>query len=226
MVVVLYDDKGKRCHWQVVNLDTLVSAGDGWKLLVPKAHVLDGSAADKLRQAAAGDPYELRIRELRLSQPWMKMLQAGTRLVIDIEEWINKTSGRGSITLGVDNEDGRDPTPLASWGVLLGLNSYAEVVPTLFPWATVNLHEETYDEAERDEWRAECVVYDEGDRFETEPFAEWASARPRDELRPYANAADEVDYWRLELTLNELGRSFMIVDEFAMRPGLHLTPEP
>lgn len=204
VVVVLHDEAAKCCFWQIVNSDTLVSTGKGWKLLVPTAHVLDSTSADALREAASGDRYELRIRELRLSRPWMEMLRDGTRLVIDIEEWVNKTSGRGSIQLGIDHEDGNDPTPLTSWGVFLGLRSYAEVVPTLFPWATVNLHEETYDDADaRDEWSAEHYEFG---------------------LGPYRSGAGEVDFWRLELSLNELGRSFMIVDDFAMRPGLHLTP--
>lgn len=226
VVVVLYHSGSRRCYWQVVNNETLVPIGDNrWKLLVPKSRRLDHRAASLLRDAAEGDPYELRLRELRLSRPWMEMLQEGMRLVIDIEEWVNKTSGRGSITLGIDNEDGNDPTPLASWGVFLGLNSYADAVPALFPWAEVDLHEETYDEADHDQWEEECVVYDEGDRLEMESFADWTSTRPR-ELRPFANGAGEVDYWRMELSLNELGRSFMIVDEFAMGSGLQLTPSP
>jgi hypothetical protein len=52
--------------------------------------VLDGSAEAKLREAAEGDPYELRLRELRLAKPWMDMLASGTRLVVDFEEWIKK----------------------------------------------------------------------------------------------------------------------------------------
>jgi hypothetical protein len=30
------------------------------------------------------------------------------------------------------------------------------------------------------------------------------------------NVDGEVDYWRLELTLNELGKAFVVVDQFAM----------
>jgi hypothetical protein len=52
--------------------------------------VLDGSAEAKLREAAEGDPYDLRLRELRLAKPWMDMLASGTRLVVDFEEWIKK----------------------------------------------------------------------------------------------------------------------------------------
>jgi len=58
--------------------------------------------------------------------------------------------------------------------VSLGPFSYAEVVPQLFAWAEVSVHEETYDEAEHDDYEAECVIYDnEGDRFVTEDHGEW-----------------------------------------------------
>jgi len=113
-----------------------------------------------------------------LAKPWMELAASGKRLMVDIEEWINKTSGRGSISLGVDNEDGEKPEELASWGVFLGLASYAEVVPRLFAWADVQVHAETYEDAEYDRYEAECVIYDnEGDRFVAEDFDEWRSGR-------------------------------------------------
>ena len=99
VVVVLYHPETKRCHWQLVNRETLVktSAG-GWKLLVPEGHVLDVSAREPLQKASEGDPYELRLRQLRLAKPWMELLASGKRLVVDMEEWVNKSSGRGSIS--------------------------------------------------------------------------------------------------------------------------------
>ncbi|MFS8103518.1 DUF4365 domain-containing protein [Lentzea alba] len=149
VAVVLYHPETKHCHWQLVNRQTLQETSTGgWKLLVPEAHVLDASAANRLRVAAEGDPYVLRLRQLQLAKPWMELLASGKRLMVDIEEWINKTSGRGSISLGVDNADGQKPEKLASWGVVLGLASYAEVVPQLFAWADVQVHEETYEKAE------------------------------------------------------------------------------
>lgn len=225
VVVVLVHPKTERCHWQHVNADTLVeTSGGGWKLLVPELNVLDASALTPLRKAAQGDPYVLRLRELQLARPWMDLLDAGKRLVIDIEEWINKSSGRGSITLGADNEDGEDPTPLASWSVLLGMASYAEVVPRLFAWADVAVHEETYDEANHEEYQSECVIEDkEGDSFVTQEYEDWLESQNWEDLRPYTNAAGEVDYWRLELTLNDLGRAFLTVDRFATKGDRQLT---
>ncbi|WP_424211044.1 DUF4365 domain-containing protein [Streptomyces sp. BI20] len=225
VAVVLYHPETQRCHWQLVNGRTLLKAtSGGWKLLVPEAQVLDADAADPLREAAEGDPYVLRVRQLQLAKPWMELLAGGKRLVVDIEEWVNKSSGRGSVSLGLDNEDGRKPEELANWGVFLGLASYAEVVPGLFAWADVHVHEETYDDAEYDEYETECVFHDkEGDHFVSETFEEWRGSRLAQGLRPYANSADEVDFWRLELTLNELGRAFLVVDRFGREGGTLLT---
>jgi hypothetical protein len=72
-----------------------------------------------------------------------------------------------------------------------------------------------YDDVEYDRYKAECSSWDEGDRFFGEPFADWHRDRVDMGIRPYNNAAGEVDYYRLELTLNELGRSFLVVNEFA-----------
>ncbi|UYB40269.1 DUF4365 domain-containing protein [Streptomyces sp. Je 1-4] len=204
VAVVLYHPEEECCYWQLVNRETLIETRRGsWKLLVPEAQVLDKSARAALSQAAEGDPYTLRIRELQLARPWMRMLVEGMRLVIDIEEWVNKTSGRGAIALGVDNEDGNDPEQLVSWNVFLGLSSYVEVVPKMFAWANVGQHAETYDNADYSDY-----PYDRDD---------WGA------LHPYMNPSGEVDFYRLELTLNELGRAFLLVDQFASEGPRQLT---
>ncbi|MEU8763021.1 DUF4365 domain-containing protein [Streptomyces sp. NPDC048659] len=205
VVVVLYHPERERCYWQLVDRETLVETSrGGWKLLVPEGQVLDEGARAPLSRAAEGDPYTLRVRDLRLARLWMRMLDDGARLVIDIEEWVNKTSGRGRIALGVDREDGGDPEPLVSWTVYLGRSDYVEVVPKLFAWADVGLHAETYEDAE----------------YDTYPYERdgWGS------LHPYANPSGEVDFYRLELTLNDLGRAFLLVDRFAEEGTRQLTP--
>ncbi|MET8197418.1 DUF4365 domain-containing protein [Micromonospora sp. NPDC005222] len=103
VVVILYHPAEKVCYWQLVTNSTLQPAGtSGWKLLVPESQIINADAAAVWRAAADGDPYELRRRELRLARPWMQMLTDGLRLVVDFEEWINKTFGRGSIAIGIE----------------------------------------------------------------------------------------------------------------------------
>lgn len=224
VVVVLYHPETGQCHWQLVNRKTLVETSTGgWKLLIPKAHLLDETARTPLQDAAEGDPYVLRIRELRLAKPWMELLASGTRLVVDMKEWINKSSGRGSISIGIDHEDGNEPEELVTWQFLVGPTSYAEAVSTLFAWASVDVHDETYDDAEYDQYEAECSIWDEGDQFFTESFDDWRSGRIEKRIRPYGNVAGEVDCFRLELTLNDLARAFLIVDKFASEGGRQLT---
>ena len=218
VVIVLYRPDTQLCHWQLVTDSTLIATrAGGWKILVPQGHVLDETAAEPLREAAAGDSYVLRVRELQLARPWMTMLAEGNRLVIDIEEWPNKTAGRGAITLGIDKEDGQSPTPLANWWFLAGLYDYEDTIPALFAWASVGLHEETYDDAEYDQYKEECLFEDnEGFRMYRESYQEWRSGRQWPRFRPYADDyGGEVEYWRLELTLNDLGRAFLLVDSFA-----------
>ncbi len=216
VAVVLYDPAAGTCYWELISRDTLVETGTGgWKVLVPQSQILDASAREPLRAATEGDPYELRLRELRLAKPWMDMLTAGTRLVVEFEEWGNKSSGRGSISIGVDREDGSDPEALATWHLLIGPSNYTDAVPKLFAWADLSLHEETYDLADEDAYESECGFWDEDDHFYRQSYADWHAERHGDMIRPYANEQGEVDHFRLELTLNELGRSFLVVDQFA-----------
>jgi hypothetical protein len=225
VAVVLYNPDTGYCHWQLVNRETLVeSSTGGWKLLVPEAQVLDDRARQQPMQVAAeGDSYELRLRELRLAKPWMDMLADGTRLVVEFAEWINKSSGRGTISIGIDHEDGNEPEELVTWHFLVGPTSYAEAVPKLFVWADVDVHEQTYDDAEYDQYKAECSIWDEGDQFFTMAFDVWRSGLIARGIRPYGNAAGEVDYYRLEMILSELGKAFLVVDKFAMEGERQLT---
>lgn len=53
VVVVLVDLDSGLCHWQLVTESTVEKSGESqWKLRVPKAHVLDGSAVRPLRNVA------------------------------------------------------------------------------------------------------------------------------------------------------------------------------
>lgn len=228
VVVVLYDPPENTAYWQAVNEHTVVTGKRGGKkLLIPKAQELGRNSRSALAKAATGKPYELRIRELRLSLPWMRLLEGGRRILLEADEWVNKTSGRGEIQIVSVDEANEDRVELGNWSIMVGLRPYEHVLPSLVPWADVTLHEETYDEADYEAWEAECVHYDrEGDRIVSESYEEWTLGRSgADGLRPYANSAGEVDRWRLELTLNDLGKGFLAVDRFAEGKGLVLTPD-
>lgn len=226
VVVVLYDEVDGNAYWQRVTKTTLEATPKNFKILVPRSQALGAASVGALREVAEGDPYTVRLRRLQLALPWMELLRAGRRILVEADEWINKSSGRAEITIASVDDANEDRQLLGTWMILAPGWSYDAALPALVPWADVVIHEETYDEAEYDGWESECVYYDnEGDRIVTEDYAEWRAARGLEGLRPYANSAGEVDSWRLELKLNGLGEAFLLVNEFAEGSGLFLAPD-
>lgn len=224
VIVVLYDEIDDKAYWQLVTKASLTRTPTRFKIEVPFAQELGPASITALSIAADGDPYALRIRQLRLALPWMELLREGTRLLIEAEEWVNKISGRGDIQIISVDENGAEEV-LGSWGIFAGLRPYAEVLRALVPWADLDVDEEAYDVAEDDAWRSECVYVDgEGDEIMTMDFETWRSGRPSEGLRPYKNGAGEVDFWRLELTLNDVGTGFLAVNEFAESAERFLVP--
>lgn len=226
VVVILCDPAAGVAYWEVVTPD-MVKTGKrgGKKILIPKTKRLGDNSHAALTKVSEGKPYELRIRKLRLALPWMKLLQSGRRILLEADEWVNKTSGRGDLQVVSVDDANQDRQELGTWTLTAGLQRYEDVLPSLVPWAEAVLHQETYDEHDVSAWESECVRWDkEGDYFESEPFEDWHTKFDKIGLRPYANSADEVDHWRLELVLNELGKGFLAVDEFAEVDNLILTP--
>lgn len=236
VVIVLYDRESKTAYWQSVSKDTLKPVkktrktdtkpdAPVWRIFVPEDQVVGAVSKEAFARLADGDPYILRLRRLRLAKPWMDLLRSGRRILFDVDEWIHKTSGRGSFMLrSVDdaNEDSRD---LGEWSVLLGRRSYEEVLPELFPWGDVHIHEETYDDAEYEQYRQECVTFDENDEYFSMEFEDWRSLYRSDVLRPYQeDGSGEVERWRLEISLNKIGEAFLLIDEFANGETQFLLP--
>lgn len=226
VVVVLYDEFADRAYWQQVTPSTLLPTPTKYKVLVPRSQEMVQGSAQALREVASGDQYTVRIRKLQLSLPWMQLLRNGRRILLEADEWVNKTSGRGDVTIVSVDEANEDRQLLGTWTIIAPNRLYEDVLPALVPWADVDVHEETYAIDDYDAWTAECVYHDgEGELIMTETFEDWSIRRPRHGLRPYSNGAGEVDHWRLELKLNELGNAFALVNEFASGVGLLLAPE-
>lgn len=217
VILVLYDPDKDEAYWQVVLPEKLSrTAVGGYTIFIPEAQVLDVSSLPALQQLAnEGLPQEpaaleLALRERRAEADivWMELLASGSRLFLEAEEWVNKTSGRGSLRLVV--EDGRGERTEREWPwVFLPGASYAEELPKLFPWADLEVDKDRFRDEMYPEFLNECGVWDseDGEYVVIEDFDEWVEQRLAPGLQPYAELANgEVALWRLELKLNELGR--------------------
>lgn len=222
VIVVLHDPSTGRCHWASVDEDSITPTEKGWKLEVPFGQVLDASAADALRHLADVSPYDKRLTGLVFAKPWMELLDADHRLFLEAEEWVNKSSGRGSLKLTARSEDEEQESIVAEWPfVMFPKTPYVDLFPRLFPWADVAIDDDFYSEEESTAYDDECGVWDseEGEyMFHTETYGEWRSRLSP--VRPYAVHGGEVAVYRLELTLNELGRAFLVTDRYLSSGGL------
>jgi hypothetical protein len=192
VVVVVWEKSSGKLLFREASRSTLErTRGSGYKLHFTEQNFLDKSALPELVRLSSGTSYDLRLRELGLLLPWMTRLADGQRLILNAEEWVNKTSGRGALTVtalnGADQEE-----VIGSWGIAPGSTPYHKVLPALFQWADLEMDPSV---------GGSCLS-------ESETEADQA-------IFPYKNAIDEVHFWSLELHLNDVGRAFMILDEYA-----------
>jgi hypothetical protein len=214
VIVVLYDPDTRTAIWQTVSSDTVTDTGQDWKLVVPRSQPLDASCAEQLVQLAEADAYTQRLNGLRADLSWMRVLADGGAVDVTVAEWINKSSGRGAVELLGTPRQG-DEAIVRSRAVYYGLAPYEQVLPDLFPWAHLDVDDDLYEQHEEELWQHEEGSYDKEEGrviVYGESFQAWRATRGLEGLRPYTVEQGEVAHWRLTLSLNELGRSFLSVD--------------
>ena len=223
VVLVLHDPDANLSYWQYVEEKNVQKTDKAWKIEVPFDQVFDKSAMKALYELAAGPIYERRLRRLVLDRPWMILLENGEQLFLEAEEWINKSSGRGSLALKARGAEGEEYL-VQEWPFVMFPGwPYELVFRQLFPWADLSVDEEFYENSDEEAFDNACGIWDGEDKRyigHTEDFSEWRSGLP--ELRPYEIAGGEVAMYRLELQLNEVGKAFLMLDRFldtGQRPG-------
>jgi hypothetical protein len=179
VLLVLYDPRRELAFWQMICPRTVQSTGKGWRVDVPVEQRLGSASAEALRSLAEGENFTRPLNALRADISWMSLIQSGGTVHLEVDEWLNKTSGRGDLRLV--------GTPAASGAPFtrhrisyFGAADYADVLPQLFPWATVAIDEDFYELHEQQQWDLECGAYDhETDTylFHTEIFSEWLAKK-------------------------------------------------
>jgi hypothetical protein len=215
VAVVLYSPDRGRAFWQHVSTRTAIETKKAWKMVIPWSQELSVDSAKSLSEIAEGDPVALWLRRLEMERPWMELIREGQVLVLDVDEWINKSSGRGDFRLLVLDQHMNEQV-VRNWPLRIfpGV-PYEELLPQLFPWATIEPHELTYDWADEDRWTEQEGVWDSEDGrylMGGESFAEWQENQPSG-LRPY-EVGDEIAKWRLQLKLGPLGEAFLTLHDF------------
>lgn len=208
VILVLYNTDDEVLYWQDVNVRTVVSTGKGWKVEVPKKQILDDRSLIMLRKLTQPEPYIQNLNKLKLDRYWMEKINDGDDVFVEFDDWINKSLSRYQIRLSCHDES-------QHWPMTYCPNmSIEEALEFFLPWADFQLDIEAHREGSVGQWDAECyMAYDkeEGRAIHGMSFEEWYSEP--EGIVPYQEDG-EVATYRLQLELNDLGRSFMEIDGF------------
>ncbi|MEV8130724.1 DUF4365 domain-containing protein [Pseudarthrobacter oxydans] len=109
VAIVVWHESSDTLYFREASPHTLEETGsDGWRLRFGDDDLLTKSALPTLTRLSMGTTYDLRLRELRLLLPWMQRIAQGQRLILEADEWVNKTWGKGSLEITAIAEDGTE----------------------------------------------------------------------------------------------------------------------
>lgn len=209
VIIVLYSPTLDKCIWEYVDKQTLVLYENQWKIRIPQNKTIEDDFSDLYEIAKNISEYEHRHASLVFAKDWMLEARKQGSLVLEVEEWINKSSGRGTFVLKSFDEVGNEKILFEREIFGFGNKNYSQVIEALFPWADIGVDKEYYDNHyemyDGDNWN----LYNEG--YESY----FPSSRLVDnKIYPYRNAVGEVDFYRLLLTLNQIGNAFLMIENF------------
>lgn len=227
-IVVLYNPEDKTCIWQKLTRETIERTnngeGKGFVVKVPRTQIFLDSVSNSKLLSLTNLPKYITSYNFLLSQvEFMKILQNGGTIKLHSEEWVNKSSGRGDIKLIVNN-GGKSKTYLYPYW--FPFTPYTDVFPRLFPWAAFSADEDFYEDDDIYLWHELHCVYDDEEH-------EWVNVgytfeEFRKKMSPIRsiNHSGEVAEYMLDIELNELGKSFLMVNEFTRKNQLYAETRP
>ena len=197
VIIILYSPKHDKCIWASINKQTVIKTEKGWKINIPYNNDLHNSKTRLLELANSQSEFQRRWASLLIAKEWMLDAIKQDGLILEVQEWVNKSSGRGEFLLKKRDNEGNEVSIFEKTILGFGLRSYEYVIKDLFPWADICIDELFY-ELNQDE---EFVNM----RKEQDDFSY---------IYPYKNGAGEVDFYRLKLTVNRLGKAFLEINDF------------
>lgn len=214
VVLVLYNPTDKTAHWQHVTRENVESTGKNWKIEVPKIDMLANpkDTLKALESLTQPEPYIRRLNRLRIDRHWMDLIEEGVQVRVAFDDWVNKSLPRYQVTIYTDDEKETWPT-LYTPGVRV-----EGMLEHFFPWADVDVDEDEYEQGAEAQWETECYAYHDpetGETFYNQEFDE--GYKPPKRLVPVSDNG-ETESYVLVLSLNDFGRSFMLVDDYLSDP--------
>jgi len=212
VILVLYDPRKNTLYWEVVSEDTIQSTGRGWRIDVPKENILSDQSLSRLHSLTQPAPYIQKLNRLRLDWTWLDLVAAGEVVYVEFEDWVNKSLPRFAVTIGCDT---RNDIQEQEWPTRYGPGmTFEDLLQYLLPWADFQMDEDAYESYMEEKWMADCYMgrdEDTGEPYYTRPFEDYYS--PPEGVVPVSDNG-ETEGYRLIVSLNELGRGFIMIDDY------------
>ena len=211
VVLVLFNPADKEMYWEHVSRETVSSTGKQWKMLIPKAHAFSNSESvlQSLAALTQPEPYIRRLNRLRIDRHWIELVDQGYEVRVQFDKWVNKSLPRFQVTISCEGES-------ETWPMVYGPGvDIEELLDHSIPWADVTLDTDAHRDGAESDWAAECYVGkdpDDGEVLYCMSFDAWYQ-EPDQKIVPVSSNG-ETESYSLILSLNELGKSFLITDDF------------
>lgn len=215
-ILVLYNPADDMCIWEKLTTETIKRTkngqGEGFVVKVPLTQVfLDDFSNEKLFSFTNLPEHITNYNFLLSQKKFMQIIQDGGEIKLHSKEWVNKSSGRGETELIVNDGNSIERYSYPYW---FPFTPYTMVFSRLFPWADFSADEDFYEENDEMLWRDLHCYYDKEDD-------EWVPVGDTfEEFRKKLDPMRSIDYsgevaeYMLVLSLNELGRAFLNVDNY------------
>jgi hypothetical protein len=212
VIIVLYNLDSDIFYWEHINDETAVNTGKGWKINIPKTKILTTESLEDIEQLVQPNPYLKKLSKLQFDRIWIELVENGELVTISFLDWVNKSLSRYRITIQCES---RNDVETEVWPTIYGPGaSIEETLTHILPWANFEVDEDEHRDSLESDWDAECYMgYDkeDGQAYYTESFDDWYK-KPNG-IVPIGNDG-ECEHYRLILSLNKIGKAFLIIDDF------------
>lgn len=224
-ILVMYDPEKEICIWQKLTARTIerTKGGKGFFVKVPKKQVfLDKKSNEELLSLTNLPEHVTNYNFLLSQKVFMQIIAEGGQVKLHAYEWVNKSSGKGNIELIVDYEGNSKKYSYPYW---FPMTPYTEVFPRLFPWAKFLADEEFYDEYDKCMWQEYHCYRDEEDNILVVGDSYEKFKRRLNPMRSIDHCGEVAEY-QLILELNNLGKSFLEVNEYVSHNQIYTSTRP
>lgn len=210
IIVVLHNPNSGITIWEVIKESTVEKKKVKYKMMIAEDKSLDVDSKDLLLELTEDPPLISKFKRLLLDIDIIRKLQEGKKLTIDLRSWVNKTSGKADIKIIEELvEANHEKGVKASERVLqeytaIGVYGHQSLF-SMFPYADFKIDSEFYEyysEYDEDNVPGYKLVFNE-DRFHGYHLP----------VIPYSDNGETASY-RLQMHLNDYGKSFLNFHEF------------